>query len=29
MCRNKTSLVSQQTRTTARLVLQPKQDWLI
>jgi aspartate kinase len=26
MCRNKTSLVSQQTRTTARLVLQPKQD---
>jgi aspartate kinase len=29
MCRNKTSLVSQQTRTTARLVLQPKQDGLI
>jgi hypothetical protein len=26
MCSNKTSLVSQQTRTTARLVLQPKQD---
>jgi aspartate kinase len=25
MCSNKTSLVSQQTRTTARLVLQPKQ----
>jgi aspartate kinase len=24
MCANKTSLVSQQTRTTARLVLQPK-----